>query len=158
MRRDPRWPFGGPSHAAAVSPLRSATRSVVDGADDLPGAAIVDEAVLTLVGSDGGGWSRSPGEQQNDSRKRFYNRAIEVVAGEKNSDFVRAVMAAEATSLVTNLGTRGVGYINGDLTVALARLRAVTGSAYRPTRTGHQTGSPRGRRRFSTSPARSDPA
>jgi acyl-CoA thioesterase len=31
-------------------------------------------------------------------------------------------MAAEGTSLVTNLGTAGVGYINGDLTVALARL------------------------------------
>ena len=31
-------------------------------------------------------------------------------------------MAAEATSLVTNLGTDGVGYINGDLTVGLARL------------------------------------
>jgi acyl-CoA thioesterase len=82
----------------------------------------VDEPALTQVGSDGGGRSRSPGEHQNDSRKQFYNRAIEVVAGEKNSDFVRAVMAAEATSLVTNLGTRGVGYINGDLTVGLARL------------------------------------
>ena len=31
-------------------------------------------------------------------------------------------MVAEGTSLVTNLGTSGVGYINGDLTVALARL------------------------------------
>jgi hypothetical protein len=31
-------------------------------------------------------------------------------------------MGAEATSLVTNLGTHGVGYINGDLTVGLARL------------------------------------
>lgn len=31
-------------------------------------------------------------------------------------------MVAEATSLVTNLGTKGIGYINGDLTVALSRL------------------------------------
>ena len=83
-----------------------------------------DEAALTQVASAGGERSQSPGEHQNDSRKQFYNRAVEVVAGEKNSDFVRAVMAAEATSLVTNLGTRGVGYINGDLTVALARLPA----------------------------------
>jgi hypothetical protein len=37
---------------------------------------------------------------------------------------VRAVVAAEATSLVTNMGTRGIGYINGDLTVALSRLPA----------------------------------
>jgi hypothetical protein len=82
----------------------------------------VDDAVLTLVGSDDRGWSGLPVEHQNESRKRFYNQAIEVVAGEKNSQFIRAVMAAEATSLVTNLGTRGIGYINGDLTVALARL------------------------------------
>jgi acyl-CoA thioesterase len=81
-----------------------------------------DETALTQVGSEDGGRSRSPGEHQNDSRKSFYKRAIDVVAGEKLSDFVRAVMAAEATSLVTNLGTHGVGYINGDLTVGLARL------------------------------------
>ena len=31
-------------------------------------------------------------------------------------------MRIEATSLVTNLGTKGIGYINGDLTVALSRL------------------------------------
>lgn len=86
-----------------------------------PAPPSVDDATLTRVGSDQAGWSRSPGEHQNDSRKRFYNQPIEVVAGEKNSQFVRAVMAAEATSLVTNLGTKGVGYINGDLTVGLAR-------------------------------------
>jgi hypothetical protein len=45
-----------------------------------------------------------------------------VVAGASNSAFVNAVVAAEGTSLVTNLGTDGVGYINGDLTVALSRL------------------------------------
>jgi Acyl-CoA thioesterase C-terminal domain/Acyl-CoA thioesterase N-terminal domain len=82
----------------------------------------VDETALTQVGSEGRGLTRSPGEHQNDSRKTFYNRAIEVVAGEELSPFVRAVMAAEATSLVTNLGTHCVGYINGDLTVGLARL------------------------------------
>ena len=87
-----------------------------------PSLPSVDESALTLVGSEGGGLSRSPGEHQNDTRKTFYNRAIQVVAGEKISQFVRAVMAAEATSLVTNLGTRGIGYINGDLTVGLARL------------------------------------
>jgi hypothetical protein len=31
-------------------------------------------------------------------------------------------MAAEAPSMVTNMGTRGIGYINADLTVGLARL------------------------------------
>lgn len=75
-----------------------------------------------LVGSDDAGWSPDGGDHQNVSRKRVYHRVVEVVAGEPASPFVRAVVAAEATSLVTNLGTRGIGYINGDLTVALSRL------------------------------------
>jgi hypothetical protein len=81
-----------------------------------------DGVVLPYVGSDEAGWTRSPAAHQNDSRKRFYNDGINVVAGETNSPFVRAVIIAEATSLVTNLGTGGIGYINGDLTVALSRL------------------------------------
>jgi hypothetical protein len=82
----------------------------------------MDDGVQTAVNSDAGDWSRSPGDHQNDSRKRFYNSAIDVVSGQPISQFIRAVMVAEATSLVTNLGTEGVGYINGDLTVGLARL------------------------------------
>lgn len=74
------------------------------------------------MGSDEGGWSRAIADHQNASRKRFMNRTITVVQGQPNSPFVRAAMAAEGTSLVTNLGTAGVGYINGDLTVALSRL------------------------------------
>ena len=66
-----------------------------------------DDTILPFVGSDAVGWTRSPAAHQNDSRKRFYNDGIRVVAGEKNSPFVRAVMVAEATSLVTNLGTQG---------------------------------------------------
>lgn len=81
-----------------------------------------DSSVQPFVGSDDGGWTRSPAGHQDASRKRFFNDGIRVVAGESNSPFVRSAMVAEATSLVTNLGTAGVGYINGDLTVALARL------------------------------------
>jgi hypothetical protein len=81
-----------------------------------------DEPVLTRMGSAEADWSRSPGHHQNASRKRFMTKPIDVVAGEENSPFVRATVAAESTSLVTNLGTAGVGYINGDLTVGLARL------------------------------------
>ena len=80
-----------------------------------------DDELMPFVGSDAG-WTRSPAAHQNDSRKSFYNDGINVIAGEKVSPFVRAVMVAEATSLVTNLGTGGIGYINGDLTVALSRL------------------------------------
>jgi acyl-CoA thioesterase len=86
--------------------------------DDLDARA--DE--LPYTGSDDVGWSRTVGEHQNSSRTRFLDRTIDVVAGEPNTPFVRAAMIAESTSLTTNLGTRGVGYINGDLTVGLARL------------------------------------
>jgi acyl-CoA thioesterase len=81
-----------------------------------------DDSILPFVGSDDAGWTRSPAAHQNASRKRFFNDGIKVLTGEKNSPFVRAVMIAEATSLVTNLGTQGIGYINGDLTAAFARL------------------------------------
>ncbi len=76
---------------------------------------------MPFIGSDAG-WTRSPGAHQNDSRKSFFHGAIDAVAGEKNSPFVRSAIVSESTSLVTNLGTEGVGYINGDLTVALSRL------------------------------------
>ena len=75
-----------------------------------------------LIGSAEVGWSDSGSEHQNTSRKRVYHRSIDVVEGEPASPFMRTVVAAEATSLVTNLGTRGIGYINGDLTVGLSRL------------------------------------
>ena len=75
-----------------------------------------------LIGSDDSGWSEAGTTHQNTARKRVYHRTIDVVEGERATPFVRAAVAAEATSLVTNLGTRGIGYINGDLTVGLSRL------------------------------------
>lgn len=82
----------------------------------------VDDAAFIYVGSDDAAWSHRIADHQNASRKRFLNRSVDAVAGTRNTPFVNAVMAAEGTSLVTNLGSAGVGYINGDLTVALARL------------------------------------
>ncbi|SEH76848.1 Thioesterase-like superfamily protein [Mycolicibacterium rutilum] len=81
-----------------------------------------DDALMPYIGSEDGGWTRSPAAHQNASRKRFYFSCADIVAGEKVSPFARAVTVAESTSLVTNLGTEGIGYINGDLTVALSRL------------------------------------
>lgn len=78
--------------------------------------------VAYAIGSDDAGWSPSGADHQNASRKRVYHRSIAVVEGEPVSPFVRTVTASEATSMVTNLGTHGIGYINGDLTVALSRL------------------------------------
>ena len=75
-----------------------------------------------FIGSDDVGWRADGGAHQNTSRKRVYHSPIDVVAGHDITPFVRTVVVAEATSLVSNLGTKGIGYINGDLTVALTRL------------------------------------
>ena len=76
-----------------------------------------------MVGSDAAGWSVMGIEHQNVSRKRTFYRGPGVVAGASTSPFVRAVIVAEAAAnLVTNLGTEGIGYINGDLTVSMSRL------------------------------------
>jgi hypothetical protein len=89
---------------------------------DFPLPAEIDDSEHIYVGSDGVGWTRAIAEHQNTARKRCLNRSVDAIEGRKNAPLVNAAMAAEATSLVTNLGTAGVGYINGDLTVALARL------------------------------------
>lgn len=76
-----------------------------------------------FVGSDSAGWSLLGAEHQNTDRKEAYYRGADVVAGEAASPFVRAVIVAEAaTNMVVNLGTAGIGYINGDITVSLSRL------------------------------------
>ena len=75
-----------------------------------------------VVGSDAAGWGELGARHQNASRKRAYYRGLDVVAGEPATPFVRAVVVAEATTnMVVNLGTGGIGYINGGLTVLLYR-------------------------------------
>jgi hypothetical protein len=76
-----------------------------------------------FVGSDSASWSVLGVEHQNTDRKRAYYRGIDVVAGEELTPFVRSAVVAEAAAnMVINLGTAGIGYINGDLTVGLSRL------------------------------------
>lgn len=91
-------------------------------AADFTPPAEFDPSTSIYLGSDGTGWTTAIVDHQNAARKRTLSRLVDVVDGDPNTPFVRAVMAAEGTSLVTNLGTAGVGYINGDLTVALSRL------------------------------------
>lgn len=87
-----------------------------------PQTAVGDEL---FVGSDEGGWSVLGVEHQNTSRKRAYYRGLDVVDGIPATPFVRAVVVAEAaTNMVLNMGSNGIGYINGDLTVTLSRLPA----------------------------------
>ncbi|MFC9841582.1 thioesterase family protein [Rhodococcus sp. NPDC127530] len=68
------------------------------------------------------GWSTDRTEHQGPSRKRMWQRPSNIVAGEELTPFIRAAIVGDATNLMTNWGTAGVGYINADLTLALARL------------------------------------
>ena len=75
-----------------------------------------------VVGSDAAGWGELGARHQNPSRKRAYYRGLDVIEGEPATPFVRAVVVSEATTnMVVNLGTDGIGYINGGLTVLLYR-------------------------------------
>ena len=91
-------------------------------ATDFDPPAVIDGGLAPYLDSDGVGWTRAIADHQNAGRKRYVAQPIDVVGGQVNTPFVRAAVAAEGTSMVTNLGTAGIGYINGDLTVALTRL------------------------------------
>ncbi|WP_328859081.1 thioesterase family protein [Williamsia herbipolensis] len=81
-----------------------------------------DDSRFRWYGSDDMGWTPVMSEHQNAGRKRLWATMIPVIDGVENTPFVTTVMAAEATSLVTNWGSKGIGYINCDLTVAISRL------------------------------------
>jgi hypothetical protein len=81
-----------------------------------------DDDSFVHMHSAGVGWTSSVSDHQNDRRKCVAVQDVAVVAGQANTPFVGAASAVDATSLVTNLGTAGLGYINGDVTLALARL------------------------------------
>ena len=67
-------------------------------------------------------WNTDMGEHQNGRRKRLWSHPLPTIDGETTTPFVRAVTGAESTSLITNWGSTGIGFINCDLTVELARL------------------------------------
>ncbi|NLU84753.1 acyl-CoA thioesterase domain-containing protein [Rhodococcus sp. HNM0569] len=77
-----------------------------------------------LFSSDDGAevWSSSMPDHQGNGRKRMWQRQLDVVVGEVSSPFVRAATVGEMTSLMTNWGSEGVGYINADLTMVVSRL------------------------------------
>ncbi|GGK36965.1 acyl-CoA thioesterase domain-containing protein [Nocardia camponoti] len=75
-----------------------------------------------LFGSDGQGWSTTMSDHENTTRKRKWVRNIPVVAGEPGTPFSFAAMTGEQTSLVTNWGTEGIGFINTDVSITFSRL------------------------------------
>ncbi|MFD4293927.1 thioesterase family protein [Rhodococcus sp. NPDC058505] len=90
----------------------------------VPPVIATGEPAPPFFGSDDhpDGWSHAMLEHQGASRKRMWAQHPAIVDGEAPSPFVRAAMAGEPTSLMTNWGTAGVGFINVDLTLVLARL------------------------------------
>ena len=69
-----------------------------------------------------GGWTRDFAASQHAERKVIWQNMLPVVAGEQVTPFQRAAMAGDAASLMCHWGTAGVGYINADMTLTLARL------------------------------------
>ncbi|MCX6467707.1 MAG: thioesterase family protein [Corynebacteriales bacterium] len=81
-----------------------------------------DPSAVTWYHSDRVGWTSELEKHLNADRSTAWWNVLPMTADRPPSPYVRAVTTAEWTSLVTNLGTEWVGYINGDLTVALSRL------------------------------------
>lgn len=68
------------------------------------------------------GWQPGMEGQQAAHQHRMWSQPIPVAPDVPLTPFSRAVISGESTSLMTNWGEGGIGFINCDLTVALARL------------------------------------
>lgn len=66
-------------------------------------------------------WSQNFLEHQNADRKTSWSTAVPVVPDQPLTGFQAAASTADGASMVTNWGTRGVEYINTDITLTLAR-------------------------------------
>lgn len=97
------------------------------GGDSMPFPESIGLGVTSpgiLWGSDvhPDGWSTVMQEHQNSGRKRLWFDQPQVVAGVEVTPFVRAVMVGELANTLTSWGDRGIGFINHDVAVQLARL------------------------------------
>ncbi|MGW2660134.1 acyl-CoA thioesterase domain-containing protein [Nocardia tengchongensis] len=72
-------------------------------------------------GEDSPVWNSVPTDHENGHRKRTWQNPIRVVTGEELTPFVRVAVVAEATSMMTNWGDKGIGFINTDMTLGLSR-------------------------------------
>jgi hypothetical protein len=66
-------------------------------------------------------WSQNFLEHQNADRKTSWSTAVPIVPDEPVTGFQAAAATADGASMVTNWGSRGVEYINTDITLTLAR-------------------------------------
>ncbi|KQY50169.1 thioesterase family protein [Nocardioides sp. Root140] len=68
------------------------------------------------------GWSQDFRAHQNSSRKATWQTGVPPVDGEEATPFTAVAAIADATTMVTNWGSKGVEFINTDITVTLSRL------------------------------------
>lgn len=97
---------------------------------DLPAPDVPDESEAgahPLFKSGDREWTRDFGATQNADRKAIWQNMLPVVAGDPPTPFQRVAMAGDAASFMSNWGSAGIGYINSDVTLTLARLPIGTG-------------------------------
>lgn len=82
-----------------------------------------DPAEPVLYRSDAG-WSADVRAHTNADRKAVWFVAAPLVAGEDPTPFEHVATLADAANLTSSWGTRGIEYINADLTLSLDRLPA----------------------------------
>lgn len=83
-------------------------------------APVSDEPRVPIFGSDGQ-WTDNFGDHQNSARHMTWQTGMPVVPDEAPTPFTAVASIADATSMVTNWGTRGVEQINADVLLTLAR-------------------------------------
>jgi hypothetical protein len=66
-------------------------------------------------------WSNNFTEHQNAGRHAMWTSAMPIVLGERITPFQAVASVADNTSMVTNWGSRGVEYINSDISLSLIR-------------------------------------
>lgn len=67
-------------------------------------------------------WSQDFVEHQNAGRKQTWQHGVPIVSGEEPTPFQAVASIADGTTLACNWGSKGVQYINTDITLSLARL------------------------------------
>ena len=90
--------------------------------DPPPGDLEPGTTEARLYFSEGIGWTATPGPHRNARRKRTWLFGVPIVRGENPSPFQLAAMAGDVTNVVVNWGADGIGHINADVSVNLARL------------------------------------
>ena len=110
--------FVKPSEAPAGRVWESDDRPTPPPLETVPAS---EEPRVPFFSSDAE-WSDDFGQHQNAGRKQTWQTGVPIVEGEEATPFETVAAIADATSLVTNWGDKGVEFINTDITLTLARL------------------------------------